>query len=351
MQKLLLSICMIVYLAVPAQGLDVILEVCRGFDGQWNTNYGKLSFRVTGDRAVGSYVYSGIASTINATVSGNVLDGEYSQPGYPDPRYASGRVRFVLNSDGIEGQWWDANGNPGGTWNGKCVGEMTPPRSSGSATGTGTSVGAGPGSGQGSNQACNGFAGRWETNYVPLTFVIDGKKAIGSYVYSGINCTISGTINGNVLEGDYSQPGYGDPRAQRGRVRFELSGQSWSGGWYYADGVYGGNWTGKCAGSTGASSPGGGGVAAGGICDDPNTERIMDDWLARANPPDNLQPGWSVRYEKWGRLVGETPTNTIKTSGPPDTNKTRCEWLADLAPSLKSTNLGTLQEYLDKNRK
>jgi hypothetical protein len=40
----------------------------------------------------------------------------------------------------------------------------------------------------------------------------------------------------------------------------------------------------------------------GGICDDPQTLAVMDEWLARAVPPQ--EPGESLRYESWGRVVG-----------------------------------------------
>ncbi|MCK6685526.1 MAG: hypothetical protein L6R30_24265 [Thermoanaerobaculia bacterium] len=91
------------------------------------------------------------------------------------------------------------------------------------------------------------------------------------------------------------------------------------------------------------------GRQGGGPCSDRRTQGILDDWLAAANPPENQRPGWSVRYDSWGRLVGRTPTNTI--SGLPqgvDTPLTQCEYLLSIAASLNSTNLGTLQSYLDK---
>jgi hypothetical protein len=73
----------------------------------------------------------------------------------------------------------------------------------------------------------------------------------------------------------------------------------------------------------------------------------MDDWLGRANPPDNRRWGWNVRYDAWGRIVGRTPNSTI--TGLPqgvDTRLTRCEYLWSIAAQLDSTNLGTLQAYL-----
>jgi hypothetical protein len=87
---------------------------------------------------------------------------------------------------------------------------------------------------------------------------------------------------------------------------------------------------------------------AGGICNDPRTLSIMDEWLARAIPPQ--KPGESLRYEAWGRLVGQSLTANIKSAGPPDTHLTRCEFLWQQASQLKSTNMGTLKEYVEKRR-
>jgi hypothetical protein len=88
---------------------------------------------------------------------------------------------------------------------------------------------------------------------------------------------------------------------------------------------------------------------AGGLCSDSRTQGVMDEWLSAATPPENQRPGWSVRYDSWGRLVGRTPTNTLV--GLPqgvDTNLTRCEYLWSIATTLNSTNLGTLKAYVEQ---
>lgn len=86
----------------------------------------------------------------------------------------------------------------------------------------------------------------------------------------------------------------------------------------------------------------------GGICDDPRTLSIMDEWLARAIPPQ--KPGESLRYEPWGRLVGRSLTANVTVSGPPDTPLTRCKYLWQHASQLRSTSLGTLKEYVEQRR-
>lgn len=106
-----------------------------------------------------------------------------------------------------------------------------------------------------------------------------------------------------------------------------------------------------CATPNTGAAPTTGGGGGGGICADPRTQVIMDRWLSMANPPDNTRPGWNVHYDLWGRLVGRTPSSTI--IGLPqgvDTPLTRCEYLWSGADMLKSTNLGTLRQYLEQNR-
>lgn len=90
-------------------------------------------------------------------------------------------------------------------------------------------------------------------------------------------------------------------------------------------------------------------TGGGGICGDPRTLSIMDEWLATAIPPQ--KPGESLRYEAWGRLVGKSLSATLTVSGPPDTSLSRCEYLWLHAPELQSTNgLGTLKEFVEKRR-
>ena len=92
---------------------------CSGFAGHWATNGGALTIRLTGNSAAGNYEYRG-PSTLAGTVSGNVLDGNWSQPTFPDPNTRSGRMQFTLAPDGksFSGKWWDSTGAYRGAWNG-----------------------------------------------------------------------------------------------------------------------------------------------------------------------------------------------------------------------------------------
>jgi hypothetical protein len=90
------------------------------------------------------------------------------------------------------------------------------------------------------------------------------------------------------------------------------------------------------------------GTAAGGAgpCADPRVLPIMDEWLRLALPPQ--QPGESLRYDQWGRVLGRSSTGVIEPAGNPDAPRGRCAWLLELAPHLNSMNgYGTLQSYLE----
>lgn len=189
---------------------------------------------------------------------------------------------------------------------------------------------------------CGPFEGVWTTNYTPITFRRSGSQVTGSYEYQGAS-TLSGTLSGNVLEGQYSQPNYPSPLYQRGRIRFVLSsdGQSFTGQWWDANGAGGGAWNGQCQTPAGPST-------AGGVCADRRTQGLMDEWLKGAIPVENRTPGYNLRYEPWGRLVGTSPTANITAPNPPDTDLSRCEWLWRQAGKLGSTNLGTLREYIER---
>lgn len=77
---------------------------------------------------------------------------------------------------------------------------------------------------------------------------------------------------------------------------------------------------------------------------DPRLLGIMDQWLAQAKPPQ--QQDENLRYEEWGRLVGTSRSAKVTVNGPPDTKLSRAEYLWGRAAELRSTNLGTLREYV-----
>lgn len=80
----------------------------------------------------------------------------------------------------------------------------------------------------------------------------------------------------------------------------------------------------------------------GGICFDPGTLVIMDEWLQEALPLQRAEE--ALRYDPWGRVARTGP------APPPQTRLSRCDWLWYHSTRLRSANLGTLREYVDKRR-
>ncbi len=102
---------------------DASLGGCQGFDGKWDGgSYGIMTLTQDGKNVTGTYEWKGTQS-ISGTVKGKVLSGKYYQPNYPEDRYKSGSIRFTLAADGNSwsGTWTDRDGNPAGTWSGKCI--------------------------------------------------------------------------------------------------------------------------------------------------------------------------------------------------------------------------------------
>lgn len=91
---------------------------CIGFQGRWDTRFGPVIMRVTGNRAEGDYVNYG--GKVWGTITGNVLDGQYA---VPDGR--KGTFRWTLSADNrsTSGAYQDA-GTPSnnGPWDATCGG-------------------------------------------------------------------------------------------------------------------------------------------------------------------------------------------------------------------------------------
>ncbi|MFN2531118.1 MAG: hypothetical protein ABR555_07460 [Pyrinomonadaceae bacterium] len=96
---------------------------CGAFAGRWSTNGGMVTIKISGDSANGTYDYQG-PSTLNGTISGNTLKGQWSQPQFPDPDTRHGTMEFVLSADrkSFTGKWWDGKGTFRGSWNGTLIG-------------------------------------------------------------------------------------------------------------------------------------------------------------------------------------------------------------------------------------
>jgi len=97
-----------------------------------------------------------------------------------------------------------------------------------------------------SASGCVGYSGVWNTNWGVVTF----NGSAGSYVFRGINSSLSGTIQGRTYRGQYHQPGYPDPEYVNGEVTFTLSadGNSWAGESWNRSKTIMYPWSGTCAG-------------------------------------------------------------------------------------------------------
>ena len=103
---------------------------CVGFAGVWNTNYGPLWMYDNGRGGIeGRYDWNPPSGPrrgdrLSGNLAGNVLQGQYVQPGFPDPRWAQGGFRFELAVDGnsFNGSGTSSDGGTTTPWSGTCAG-------------------------------------------------------------------------------------------------------------------------------------------------------------------------------------------------------------------------------------
>ena len=68
--------------------------------------------------------------------------------------------------------------------------------------------------------------------------------------------------------------------------------------------------------------------------------------MARTRHPDR---GGRSALRAMGQGCRHAPSAVLTAPNPPDTSLSRCEYLLQQAPGLPSRNMGTLQQYLQKN--
>jgi hypothetical protein len=94
---------------------------CNGFAGTWKTDFGTMTFALTGGNQVhADYDFDGGSVTGTISGDGRTMTGTYSE------NKAKGSFRFTLAADGksFSGTWNRTSGTrepPTGTWSGKCV--------------------------------------------------------------------------------------------------------------------------------------------------------------------------------------------------------------------------------------
>lgn len=100
---------------------QAMVERGQGFDGTWQGDWGKLTFRVYGNRAFGEYSHD--QGRVVGTISpdGKTLEGYWLEaPGYRPPE-DGGRFLYQLSDDGnsIRGQWFYGEHDKARDWSSK----------------------------------------------------------------------------------------------------------------------------------------------------------------------------------------------------------------------------------------
>ena len=83
----------------------------------------------------------------------------------------------------------------------------------------------------------------------------------------------------------------------------------------------------------------------------PNSAKIsqfISQWIDIAQPPSNATKGNQLKYEKWGRTIGKTTTNTAQVKQKPSdvAGRTSSEYLWSMRDKLDSVDHCTLGEYV-----
>jgi hypothetical protein len=185
---------------------------CTSWTGTWSTDFGTMQLSQTGGTVTGSYETN--AGRIIGVVSGNTLNGTWSEQTTYQPPDHAGDFRFTLSPDGssFTGGWRYGSSGGFSSWGGART-----------CAGAGLSPAAG----------CTTWAGTWSTDYGTMQLTQSGSSVIGAYDYQGGR--LSGTVSGNVLSGSWSElPSYTAPN-DAGDFVFTLAseGSSFTGGWRY----------------------------------------------------------------------------------------------------------------------
>lgn len=104
---------------------------------------------------------------------------------------------------------------------------------------------------------------------------------------------------------------------------------------------------GSASGETPGGADGSGGQA-GGELDLDKILSLVREWIAVAEPPENAEPGYNLKYSNWAQIYGTTPSGTITVNAKPDdaggVNYDFYLWTR--YPGLPSLNHCTMEEYV-----
>jgi len=206
MKRLLVGVVIIIFFLTQS---TFMVAAASAWDGEWDTNWGKMTLTQTGNTVSGTYTHN--AGRIEAQVVGNKIVGNWYQSN------GSGKMEFEMDSDGagFQGKW---RYNNSGTWN-----SWTARKAAAAPSGKKT------------------WAGTWDTTWGKMVLNQSGSSVTGTYAFK--DGRIEAQAVGNKIIGNWYQSN------GSGQIEFEMinGGANFLGKWKYANNAsWSGNaWSGK----------------------------------------------------------------------------------------------------------
>jgi hypothetical protein len=205
------STVLLALLIITQSNSFVIAAENADFSGDWESTYGSLTMKQTGNRVTGSYDMHDNPCLIEGSVQGNRLTFTYREPN------AAGEGWFDLSAKGasFDGRWREEGKTEWGRWTGERIAKQP-------------------------TQGPSLFNGIWNSTYGPLRLRQDGNTVRGFYrMKDGRFADITGTANGRELSFSYNE---GNTKGT-GQFTMNAQGSQFTGTWKAEDGMHG-DWTG-----------------------------------------------------------------------------------------------------------
>lgn len=181
-----------------------------GFAGEWETTYGRMKLKVSGESATGTYRFAG--GDVNDIAGKLVESGKKLNLTYTESN-AAGAGSFTLSGDGqsFTGRWRENKSTQWLPWGGQRA--MVPSED---------------------------FSGVWKTSFGSMRLMQQGSQVKGCYTY-GERSELKGSVKSGVFQFEYTEPS-----GVKGSGEFKLSDDSsaFTGKWQTKDGKLGGQWSG-----------------------------------------------------------------------------------------------------------
>ena len=237
--KFIKYLLLFMFIFIISSNSDTAFANLMNITGTWDSNWGKMVFEQTGNNVTGTYATSN--GKIFGKLNGNILEGYWTQSSAGQKcstqKYGSffwGRIRFEF----------DQTNHFSGSW-GYC--EALPSSGGWSGTKQKNAVITGK-----NKNVYSVIAGTWDSNWGKMVFEQTGNNVTGTYATS--NGKIFGKLNGNILEGYWTQSSAGQKCSTQkygsffwGRIRFVFDHQNnhFSGNWGYCENApSSGGWSG-----------------------------------------------------------------------------------------------------------